>query len=213
MTIVSTQWLEDNFDKVKIIDCSWHLPNTKRNPDSEFDDEHIENAIFFDLDKNSENHTDLPHMMPNKSKWENILSSMGISNKDEIVIYDNSDLFSSCRCWFSFIYFGHNHNLVHVLDGGLQKWKLENRKISNKKNKIKKTNYKASQKDVLIKTKKQIDEIITEKWNRCYSKTTLAEKVSEVMGVNCNRKLVAKVLEGKRSSQEHKLLKKKEKED
>ena len=62
-------------------------------------------------------------------------------------------------------------------------------------------------------SKKQIDEIITEKWNKCYSKTSLAEKVSEVMGVNCNRKLVAKVLEGKRSSQEHKLLKKKEKED
>ena len=57
-------------------------------------------------------------------------------------------------------------------------------------------------------SKKQIDEIITEKWNKCYSKTTLAEKVSEVMGVKCNRKLVAKVLEGKRSSQEHKLLKK-----
>tara|TARA_B100002051_G_scaffold222575_1_gene216865 strand:- start:4018 stop:4611 length:594 start_codon:yes stop_codon:yes gene_type:complete len=57
-------------------------------------------------------------------------------------------------------------------------------------------------------SKKQIDEIITEKWNKCYSKTSLAEKVSEVMGVNCNRKLVAKVLEDKRSSQEHKLLKK-----
>jgi len=62
-------------------------------------------------------------------------------------------------------------------------------------------------------SKKQIDEIIKEKWNKCYSKTSLAEKVSKVMGVNCNRKLVAKVLESKRSSQEYKLLKKKEKED
>ena len=62
-------------------------------------------------------------------------------------------------------------------------------------------------------SKKQIDEIIKEKWNKCYSKTSLAEKVSKVMSVNCNRKLVAKVLESKRSSQEYKLLKKKEKED
>ena len=63
-------------------------------------------------------------MMPNKSKWEKILSSMGISNKDDrIIIYDNSDVISSCRCWFSFIYFGHNHNLVHVLDGGLKNGK------------------------------------------------------------------------------------------
>ena len=57
-------------------------------------------------------------------------------------------------------------------------------------------------------SKKQIDEIIKEKWNKCYSKTSLAEKVAEVMSVNCNRKLVSKVLESKRSSQEYKLLKK-----
>ena len=163
MSIVSTQWLEDNFNKVKIIDCSWHLPNTNRNPYNEFNYEHIKNAIYFDLDKNSESNTDLPHMMPNKNTWENILSSIGISNKDEIVIYDNSDLFSSCRCWFSFIYFGHNQNLVHVLDGGFKKWKLENRKISNKKNKVIKTKYKASENDMLIKTKKQIDENIIKK--------------------------------------------------
>jgi thiosulfate/3-mercaptopyruvate sulfurtransferase len=52
---------------------------------------------------------------------------MGIKNKDEIVIYDNSDVISSCRCWYNFIYFGHNPKLVHVLDGGLKKWKKENK--------------------------------------------------------------------------------------
>jgi thiosulfate/3-mercaptopyruvate sulfurtransferase len=31
MSLVTTKWLEDNFDKVKIIDCSWHMPQTKRN--------------------------------------------------------------------------------------------------------------------------------------------------------------------------------------
>ena len=52
---------------------------------------------------------------------------MGISNEDEIVIYDNSDVISSCRCWYNFIYFGHDPKLVHVLDGGLKKWKSENK--------------------------------------------------------------------------------------
>ena len=57
-------------------------------------------------------------------------------------------------------------------------------------------------------SKKQIDEIITEKWNKCYSKTSLAEKVSEIMDINCNRKLVGKILNEKRSSQQYKLIKK-----
>ena len=54
--------------------------------------------------------------------WEEIVSKMGIKNNDKIIIYDNSDVISSCRCWFNFIYFGHNPKLVHVLNGGFQKW-------------------------------------------------------------------------------------------
>ena len=30
MSLVDTSWLENNIDKVKIIDCSWHMPQTKR---------------------------------------------------------------------------------------------------------------------------------------------------------------------------------------
>ena len=55
------------------------------------------------------------------------MGDMGIKNKDEIVIYDNSDVISSCRCWYNLIYFGHDPKLVHVLDGGLKKWKKENK--------------------------------------------------------------------------------------
>ena len=51
----------------------------------------------------------------------------GIENKDEIVVYDNSDVISSCRCWYNLIYFGHDPKLVHVLDGGFKKWKKENK--------------------------------------------------------------------------------------
>ena len=39
---------------------------------------------------------------------------MGVSNGDKIVIYDNSDLITSCRCWFQFLYFGHRPDLVFI---------------------------------------------------------------------------------------------------
>ena len=127
MTLVSTQWLNKNLNSVKILDCSWHLPTTKRLGLNEYKKEHIENSIFFDLDKNSRKDTELPHMLPTKEEWESIVSKMGIKNNDRIIIYDNSDLRSSCRCWYQFIYFGHDPKLVSVLNGGLQKWKQEKR--------------------------------------------------------------------------------------
>ena len=66
MSIVSTHWTEKNLDEIKIIDCSWHMPNINRNGYEEYLKNHIENAIFFDLDNNSNQKTDLPHMLTDK---------------------------------------------------------------------------------------------------------------------------------------------------
>ena len=160
MSLVNTSWLEKNINNVKIIDCSWHMPQTKRNGLEEYNKEHIPNAIFFDLDKNSKLDTDLPHMLTDVISWEKIVSNMGIENKDEIVIYDNSDVISSCRCWYNLIYFGHDPKLVHVLDGGLKKWKKENKTTNNKKVITETSVYSCKENTELVKNKKQIDENI-----------------------------------------------------
>ena len=54
MSLVSTEWLNKNHSKVKIIDASWHMPNTKRIAYAEYKEQHIKNAIFFDIDKFSD---------------------------------------------------------------------------------------------------------------------------------------------------------------
>ena len=46
--LVSTDWLEKNIDKVKILDASWHLPNSNRKAEEEYKLNHIQNSIFFD---------------------------------------------------------------------------------------------------------------------------------------------------------------------
>ena len=160
MSLVDTNWLEEKINNVKIIDCSWHMPQTKRNGFEEYTKEHIPNAIFFDLDENSKKDTDLPHMLIDRSSWEKIMSNMGIENKDEIVVYDNTDVISSCRCWYNLIYFGHDPKLVHVLDGGLKKWKKENKTINNKKVITETSIYSCKENTELVKNKKQIDENI-----------------------------------------------------
>ena len=74
MSLVSTDWVEKNINNIKIIDCSWHMPNVKRDGYKEYLEEHIKNAMFFDLDKNSDQLTDLPHMLTASSDWEKITS-------------------------------------------------------------------------------------------------------------------------------------------
>ncbi len=160
MSLVETEWLQKNLDSVKIIDCSWHMPQTKRNGFDEYKKQHIPNAIFFDLDDNSKKNTNLPHMLIEINSWDKIISKMGIKNDDKIIIYDNSDVISSCRCWFNFIYFGHDPKLIYVLNGGLKKWIKEKRKITNDLTDIQISNYKSFEKKELVKNKQLIDENI-----------------------------------------------------
>ena len=53
MSLVETDWLKKNLSYVKIIDCSWHMPQAKRNGFNEYKIKHTPKAIFFDLDFNS----------------------------------------------------------------------------------------------------------------------------------------------------------------
>ena len=160
MSLVDTNWLEKNLNEVKILDASWHMPNTNRDAYKEFLSEHIQNSQFFDLDENSESDSTLPHMLPTKEKWQKIISNYGITNQDKIVVYDNSDVISSCRCWYMFIYFGHDINKVFILNGGLKKWKIDNKKITNKLTVNNKTNYLGKEIKSLVMNKLQINENI-----------------------------------------------------
>ena len=163
MFLVETDWLDKNLNNVKIIDCSWHMPRDDRDGYEEYKKNHIPKSIFFDLDKNSKKETDLPHMLVSFDKWEKIVSEMGIDNNDQIIIYDNSDVISACRCWYNFIYFGHKPELIKVLNGGFKKWVNENKVTDNVIPKVVKTKYRANELANLVKNKKEIDENIIEK--------------------------------------------------
>ena len=169
MNLVTTDWLENNLNNVKIFDASWHMPSTKRNAKKEYYEKHISGAMFWDIDEHCDKDSPYPHMMSNSDYWTRMLWSFGIQNNDHIIVYDFSDIYSSCRLWFSLKYFGHKK--VSVLDGGLKKWLKENRSTSkeidedlgkfsmteklNLKNK-----YKVNENIEWIKNKKQIDENI-----------------------------------------------------
>ena len=158
MSLISTNLAEKNLTDFKIIDASWHLPSESRDPYLEYEEDHIPNSVFFDLDDTSEKDTDLPHMLPSEEKWSESISRLGISNNDKILIYDNSKLYSACRCWFSLLYFGHDIEKLYILNGGLKKWKQENKTTTNEKTNIARSNYKAQEKSSYVFKMRQINE-------------------------------------------------------
>jgi len=104
MSLVSTKFLDENLNKVKIFDTTWTM--SKRDAKKEYEERHIPGAIFFDLDEHSDKDSPYPHQMSNSDYWTRMLWSWGIENNDHIVIYDSSEIYSAYRLWFNFFYFG-----------------------------------------------------------------------------------------------------------
>jgi thiosulfate/3-mercaptopyruvate sulfurtransferase len=123
--LVSTKWLAAHLSDpdLRVLDASWYLPDMKRDPRAEYEEDHIPGARFFDIDEISDKASDLPHMVPPVEKFISRMRAMGVGDGHQIVIYDGAGLFSSARVWWLFKLMGQND--VAVLDGGLPKWKAE----------------------------------------------------------------------------------------
>jgi thiosulfate/3-mercaptopyruvate sulfurtransferase len=125
--IKSTEWLAGELGKpdVAIVDGSYYLPTQNRDARAEYTAAHIPGAVFFDINAVADHSTELPHMLPGPDQFGAAAGDLGISEKDTIVVYDSSGLYSAPRVWWTFRIFGARK--VYILDGGLPAWKTEGR--------------------------------------------------------------------------------------
>ena len=130
-TLVSTDWLAAHLSDpdLRIIDASWHMPATGRDARAEYDAGHIPAARFFDIDAISDKRSALPHMAPPPEMFISRLRAMGVGDGHQVVIYDNSDVRSAFRVWWTFRLMGKTD--VAVLDGGFAKWQAEGRPVED----------------------------------------------------------------------------------
>lgn len=129
--LVSTDWLSSRLSdpEIRILDATWYLPNVDRDAKAEYDQSHIPNARFFDIDEVSDHRSDLPHMVPPVEKFMSKVRKLGVGDGHQIVIYDSHGLFSAARVWWLFKVMGQKN--VAVLDGGLPKWLREGRTVDS----------------------------------------------------------------------------------
>ncbi|MFA9420940.1 MAG: 3-mercaptopyruvate sulfurtransferase [Gammaproteobacteria bacterium] len=122
--IVSAEWLHQHIDhpNLVIFDASWHMPAANRDAFSEWQNEQIKNARFFDFDQAiSDPDSDLPHMMPDVDLFTIEVQKLGLNHDSQVVVYDSVGMFSSPRVWWMLRAMG--FNACAVLDGGLPAWK------------------------------------------------------------------------------------------
>ncbi|KAJ3023408.1 hypothetical protein HKX48_003325 [Thoreauomyces humboldtii] len=171
--LVSTAWLEDNLDRVVVLDATWYLqpkagkakgaedewafdpkqalkpPAPLKNARKEYSQRHIRGARFFDLDEVSDRFSTMPHMLPTAEEFDEHISALGINVDDHVVIYDSQGIFSAPRVWWTFKAFGHKN--VSVLDGGLPKWVGEGRPVASTPQSPKPSEYRSElQEDMII---------------------------------------------------------------
>jgi len=143
-TLVETDWLAENLGdpSIRIIDASWHLPAAGRSGGDEFSVAHIPGAVFWDIDAIADPNSSLPHMMPDEATFEGYMKTLGISNDQHIVIYDDVSMMTAPRVWWTLRAFGHNR--VSLLNGGQVKWQAEGRSLTANASTVPETNFRAA---------------------------------------------------------------------
>jgi thiosulfate/3-mercaptopyruvate sulfurtransferase len=129
--LVSTDWLSQHLDdpNVIVLDASYYLANAKRDADAEYLAGHIPGAQRFDIDAISDHSNPLPHMLPSPEQFAKQVGALGVGDGMTVVLYDGIGLYGAARVWWTFRAFGSEN--VRVLDGGMPKWKSENRPLEN----------------------------------------------------------------------------------
>ena len=132
--------------QLRIFDCSFDLSQPHAGQE-QYLASHIPGAIYADLDQSlSARHgvpgahgvmtasgADAPasggrHPLPNRERFATWLSSVGMGNDMQAVVYDRNGVNYCGRLWWMLKWAGHDN--VAILDGGLQAWQAAGGAIS-----------------------------------------------------------------------------------
>lgn len=91
-----------------------------------------------------------------KAQVETVLGGLGISNNTTVIAVDNDDMLWASRLFWTLEYYGHGNGKTKVLNGGIKKWKAENRELTGQTVERKAATFVANQDASKIALKQQI---------------------------------------------------------
>jgi len=125
--LATTEWLEAHLDDptVRIIaSADARLPTHK----DSYNAGHIPGAIYLNvIAELSDPQSKVPMMILPSEAFETLMGRLGINSATTVVVYDDEGGLWAARLWWALRYYG--HDAVKLLDGGLAKWKAEDRSL------------------------------------------------------------------------------------
>jgi thiosulfate/3-mercaptopyruvate sulfurtransferase len=127
--LVSTQWLAENLDTIKLVECDEDVLL--------YEIGHIPTAVK--LDWHTELNDEAKRDYLTGSQFAALMNEKGIGRNDSVVIYgDKSNWWATYAFWV-FKLFGHED--VRILNGGRAKWIAEGRELSKEKPAVESQDY------------------------------------------------------------------------
>ena len=138
MSLISTPELAARLaadaPRLRLFDATVHLrpanpgPYTVESGRADYEAAHIPTAAFADLSGElSDANSPLRFTLPPVAQLEAALSSLGLSNGDDCVVYSSTAPMWATRLWWMLRSLGFE---AQVLDGGLTKWRAEGRAVA-----------------------------------------------------------------------------------
>ena len=134
--LVETDWLESNLENpnIRIFDCTvWLNPHPKKiytivSGKKDYDEGHIPNSDFLNLEDISLKNTPYPFMMPDIKTFDKVMSLKGVGPDTHVILYSRANIQWATRVWWMLKSMGFNN--ASILNGGYDRWKNQNKNIS-----------------------------------------------------------------------------------
>lgn len=118
--LLTTDWVADNLDGVRLVEIDVDTSTYESSG-------HLKNAVAFNW--TSQLQDQVQRDIITQGNFEELLSSVGITKDDHVVIYgDNNNWFAAYAFWL-FKYY--NHDNVSLMNGGRKRWELDGREFVN----------------------------------------------------------------------------------
>ena len=142
---ISPEWLEQHIkDDMMIIDCQ---PNIH-----DYVQEHIEGAVYLNEEFLRTSFHGKPNIFSTKEVVEAVFRRVGVRNKTPVVVYTGVGPFKKWgdgleQTMMTYGLSRYGHDEIYLLDGGIDRWKKEGRKLAREYPKVPEGDFKASVQD------------------------------------------------------------------
>ena len=127
--MVSTEWLAARLSDpaIRILDTRDFIAvEAKASRLASYEAGHIPGAVYVDAaDDISDPNGAVPYLILTQEDFEALMGRLGIGNDTTVVAYDDAGDGFAARLWWALRYYGHEN--AKLLNGGLTKWKLDDR--------------------------------------------------------------------------------------